>query len=49
MVGANSVAVVFAICASPDPYAASRDLAGIIDPAPASQPHRIKYRQLTRI
>ena len=49
MAGADSVAVVSAICASPDPYAASRELTGIIDSALASQPHRIKYRQLTRI
>jgi len=40
MAGADSVAVVSAICASPDPYAASRELTGIIDSALASQPHR---------
>ena len=48
MAGADSVAVVSAICTSPDPYAASRELTGIIDSALASRPHRIKYRQLTR-
>jgi len=30
MAGADSVAVVSAICASPDPYAAARELDGII-------------------
>jgi len=37
MAGADSVAVVSAICASPDPYAASRELTGIIDSALASR------------
>ena len=45
----DSVAVISAICASPGPYAASREPTGIIDSALASQPHRTKYRQLTRI
>jgi thiamine-phosphate pyrophosphorylase len=49
MAGADSVAVVSAICASPDPYAASRELTGIIDSALASQPHRTQYRPLARI
>jgi thiamine-phosphate pyrophosphorylase len=40
MAGADGVAVVSAICASPDPYAASLDLSSIIDSALASRPHR---------
>ena len=40
MAGADGVAVVSAICASPDPYAASRELSSIIDSALASRPDR---------
>jgi thiamine-phosphate pyrophosphorylase len=35
MAGADGIAVVSAICASPDPFAASRELTGIIASAPA--------------
>jgi thiamine-phosphate pyrophosphorylase len=48
MAGADSIAVVSAICASPDPYAASRELAGIIDSALASRPHRIRRSRSAR-
>jgi thiamine-phosphate pyrophosphorylase len=43
MAGADSVAVVSAICASPDPYAASRELTAIIDSALASRSHRTQH------
>ena len=44
MAGADGVAVVSAICASPDPYAASRELSSIIDSALANRPHRTQQR-----
>jgi thiamine-phosphate pyrophosphorylase len=49
LAGADSIAVVSAICASPDPYAASRKLTGIIDSALASRPQRPQQRPAAKM